>query len=233
MRRFFLCVLVLLAADQPLWAQQPAGIISAGHRLRSVPGSRQRVQELDSLSYALHDSMPDTARRYGQQAVTLARQLQDQRGLMHSLATLGSCYAVLSDGAQALQLYAESQALARRLNDADGLVRSYTTMAAVHHERSDTASAWQHYRHALRLTGRNVLLTVTDSGRGMPANLVAELLSTGPVLASTTLLGSRTGTGLGLLLCKAFVQRHGGTLDIRSTPNGGTSVLVELPLALT
>ncbi|UOQ54525.1 ATP-binding protein [Hymenobacter cellulosivorans] len=146
-------MLLLFAAGQLLWAQAPVGTASPKNRWRSRPASPQRVRELDSLSYALHDIMPDTARRYGEQAVALAQQLQDQRGLMHSLATLGSCYAVLSDGAHALQLYAESQALARHLGDADGLVRSHTTMAAVHHERSDTASAWQHYRHALRLAG--------------------------------------------------------------------------------
>ncbi|MCB2378805.1 tetratricopeptide repeat protein [Hymenobacter sp. BT635] len=114
----------------------------------------QRVRVLDSLSYALHDIAPDTARRYGEQAVALARQLRDQRGLMQSLCTLGSCYAVLSDGAHALELYSRSQRIARQFNDADGLVRSYTTMAAVHHERSDTVNAWRHYKQALQLAHR-------------------------------------------------------------------------------
>ncbi|PJJ48698.1 ATP-binding protein [Hymenobacter chitinivorans] len=154
MRQRLLFLLLLLALPQLLRAQDPAVVTRLQLQLRVLPESPRRVQVLDSLSYALHDIVPDTARRYGEQAVALAQRLHDQRGLMRSLATLGSCYAVLSDGAYALTLYAQSQALARQLNDSDGLVRSYTTMAAVHHERSDTASAWRHYRHALQLADR-------------------------------------------------------------------------------
>ncbi|UOQ73764.1 ATP-binding protein [Hymenobacter cellulosilyticus] len=162
MRRFLPCLLLLLVASQSLWAQRPAGSTSREQLLARLPNSPRRVRVLDSLSYALHDIVPDTARSYGEQAVALARRLNDQRGLMHSLATLGSCYAVLSDGAHALELYAESQALARRLNDTDGLVRAYANMAAVHHERADTASAGRHYRQALRLAGRPGVLPSTQ-----------------------------------------------------------------------
>ncbi|WP_226177112.1 ATP-binding protein [Hymenobacter lucidus] len=150
-------MLLLGALAHPLRAQDASVVQRLRQQLVTLPATPRRVQVLDSLSYALHDITPDTARAYGEQAVALAEQLHDQRGLMRSLATLGSCYAVLSDGAHALELYARSQALARQLNDADGLVRSYTTMAAVHHERSDTVSAWRHYRHALQLTHRKGL----------------------------------------------------------------------------
>ncbi|WP_167856438.1 sensor histidine kinase [Hymenobacter metallicola] len=145
----------------PLHAQERAVISKLQRRLTVLPASRPRLLALDSLSYALHDVAPDTARRYGEQAVALATRLHDQRGLMQSLCTLGSCYATLSDGVHALDLYSKSNSIARQLNNADGLVRSYTTMAAVHHERNDTIIAWRHYQQALHLATRKGVRVAT------------------------------------------------------------------------
>ena len=39
------------------------------------------------------------------------------------------------------------------------------------------------------------------------------------------------GTGLGLAIVKHIIERHRGTLDIRSTPGKGTEVTVRLPVA--
>ena len=39
------------------------------------------------------------------------------------------------------------------------------------------------------------------------------------------------GTGLGLAIVKHIIERHRGTLDIRSTLGLGTSVIVRLPVA--
>jgi signal transduction histidine kinase len=38
------------------------------------------------------------------------------------------------------------------------------------------------------------------------------------------------GTGLGLAICKAIVDRHHGTISIKSEPNVGTSVTVQFPI---
>ena len=38
-----------------------------------------------------------------------------------------------------------------------------------------------------------------------------------------------TGTGLGLLVMKKVVERHGGTLEIDSAPGRGTSVTFRFP----
>ncbi len=39
------------------------------------------------------------------------------------------------------------------------------------------------------------------------------------------------GTGLGLLLCKEFIMRHGGDLSIESSPGKETTVSFSLPIA--
>ena len=76
-----------------------------------------------------------------------------------------------------------------------------------------------------------VLLTCTDSGPGMSAAQVAALVHADLLpRAATPVLGPRAGTGLGLVLCRAFVARQGGSLRIRSTQGVGTTIEVELPI---
>lgn len=82
------------------------------------------------------------------------------------------------------------------------------------------------------LPGSGVRLSVADTGPGMEASQVASLLTdAGP--SAPLRRGPRSGTGLGLLLCRAFMQRQGGSLDIRSTLGQGTTVAITLPAART
>lgn len=75
-----------------------------------------------------------------------------------------------------------------------------------------------------------VLLSCTDTGPGMSAATVASLMS-GPAQPGRAPSPRATGLGLGLVLSRAFVHRHGGTLVIQSRPGTGTNVTVSLPAA--
>jgi signal transduction histidine kinase len=73
-------------------------------------------------------------------------------------------------------------------------------------------------------------IAVADSGIGMTAEQVAHAVE--PFYQADDKLSRKyEGTGLGLTLVKAFVERHGGTMTIASEPNIGTTVTVRLPLA--
>jgi signal transduction histidine kinase len=67
-----------------------------------------------------------------------------------------------------------------------------------------------------------VLLTVRDRGLGMNAETTARAAE--PFF--TTKAG---GSGIGLFLCRAIVEAHGGTMEIRARAGGGTEVMVTLP----
>jgi signal transduction histidine kinase len=80
----------------------------------------------------------------------------------------------------------------------------------------------------LSFTDRGVDMVFTDSGIGMTADQIAVALEAfGQV--DNQLNRKHEGTGLGLPLCQRFVELHGGSLSIESTPCKGTSITVRLP----
>lgn len=141
--------LLLLGSVLPARAQDTLALARLRQRLRVLPEDTSRVRALNQLCYGLHDVAPTQALLYGEQAIKLARRLQDQPGLMYALIYLGSCYANLSDGPHALQLQQQALTLAQQLRRPDGIVRSYAGIGGVHHERGDTTSALRNYRLGL------------------------------------------------------------------------------------
>lgn len=70
-----------------------------------------------------------------------------------------------------------------------------------------------------------VLVSVADTGKGIPAELLARLGRKGETH------GKPGGSGLGLYHAKTTAERWGGKLDILSEPGRGTTVTVSLPAA--
>jgi signal transduction histidine kinase len=76
--------------------------------------------------------------------------------------------------------------------------------------------------------GESAVLTVADSGVGIPATEHAKLfrrLYRGGNARHTGLPGS----GLGLALCRVVVERHHGSILLTSHESTGTTVTVRLP----
>lgn len=68
-----------------------------------------------------------------------------------------------------------------------------------------------------------VTIKVVDNGRGIPAHILSKLGSRGASF------GKHGGSGLGLFHAKETVTRVGGTIDIRSEANQGTTVIFKIP----
>ena len=76
----------------------------------------------------------------------------------------------------------------------------------------------------------NLVLTVTDTGIGIaPEEIDAVMQPFGQARNSLEVAASEPGTGLGLPLSKAFIERHGGTLELASEPGLGVRVTITLP----
>jgi signal transduction histidine kinase len=69
---------------------------------------------------------------------------------------------------------------------------------------------------------------VADNGIGVPHEEVGQLFSRF-YRASTATRRAIPGTGLGLVIVRAIVERHGGTVSLHSFEGEGTRVIVSLP----
>jgi signal transduction histidine kinase len=75
----------------------------------------------------------------------------------------------------------------------------------------------------------HVEVTVSDNGIGMPKVTMAKLFRIDANL-STRGTENEKGTGLGLFLCKEFVEKHGGKIWVVSEENKGSVFHFILPL---
>ena len=76
------------------------------------------------------------------------------------------------------------------------------------------------------LSDNQVQLTVWDSGPGIPAGQESQIFAK---FARGHKESAIPGVGLGLAICQAIVEVHGGTISAANRPEGGASFCVTLP----
>jgi len=73
---------------------------------------------------------------------------------------------------------------------------------------------------------------VTDSGAGIAAEHLPHVFERFyRADKARTREGVARGSGLGLSICKAIVEAHRGTIQVKSKPGQGATFVVTLPLA--
>lgn len=77
--------------------------------------------------------------------------------------------------------------------------------------------------------GNELIVSVSDKGVGITKENIGKLFR---IDYSHSTLGTNkeTGTGLGLLLCREFVEMHGGTIRTESSEGQGSTFYFSLPL---
>jgi signal transduction histidine kinase/CheY-like chemotaxis protein len=84
----------------------------------------------------------------------------------------------------------------------------------------------------VRREGDRAILSVADSGIGIPAELIDRVFDPF-VQVSGTFERSNGGLGLGLALVRELVRLHGGEASVKSQPGVGSVFTVALPVAQT
>jgi ligand-binding sensor domain-containing protein/signal transduction histidine kinase len=79
-----------------------------------------------------------------------------------------------------------------------------------------------------KATETTVEISITDNGVGIDATKLNTLFDI-TALYKTSGTQNEQGTGLGLLLCKEFVQKNAGSIHVSSMPKQGTTFRITLP----
>ncbi|MGB0347291.1 MAG: tetratricopeptide repeat-containing sensor histidine kinase, partial [Balneolaceae bacterium] len=75
-----------------------------------------------------------------------------------------------------------------------------------------------------------ITISVTDTGKGIPSDKLPYILN--DEFKSTQGTKGEKGTGLGLIICKEFIQKNQGKIWIQSEESTGTTVSFSLPVAI-
>ena len=149
--------------------------------------------------------------------------------------TLATIYASIKDD---MQLRASSQ---HRLLSVD-LPETLPTVAAdttgigeVLGNLIDNAIKYSHEGGVVNVTASAtndfVTVSVQDQGIGMPDQVVGNLFH--KFYRSHRSRETVAGTGIGLYICKAIVESHGGTISVKSTEGQGSTFSFSLPIYAT
>jgi two-component system phosphate regulon sensor histidine kinase PhoR len=82
----------------------------------------------------------------------------------------------------------------------------------------------------LKIEKHNAVITVADTGRGIPAEDLPHIFERFYRRSGKTSDRSATGFGLGLSIVKWIVDAHGGKIEAESEMGSGTTFTVKLPL---
>lgn len=75
----------------------------------------------------------------------------------------------------------------------------------------------------------NMEITISDTGVGMSEKTIANLFKLDSA-KSTHGTNHEVGTGLGLILCKEFIDKHDGTVEVRSEVGKGSAFIMTFPI---
>ena len=67
-------------------------------------------------------------------------------------------------------------------------------------------------------------IAISDTGSGIPESLRERVFE--PFFTTKP---PGQGTGLGLSITYSIVRKHGGTLELRDRPGGGTTAIIRIP----
>ena len=106
------------------------------------------------------------------------------------------------------------------------VVRNLITNAIKFSRKNDVITV-----SAMKEDENTVVVSVKDTGIGMPAAQLDMLFKS--KVTSGTGTNNESGTGMGLLFCKDLVEKNNGIIRATSIPGAGTEFLFTLPLAVS
>ena len=113
-----------------------------------------------------------------------------------------------------------SGGLPQIFGNADRLIQVLVNILENANRHTENGLIGVHLKH----DGQYVYVTVTDTGEGIPSDIIPHIFERG-----ITGEGSG-GIGMGLAICKNIIASHGGVIEIESELGKGTTVTITVPI---
>jgi signal transduction histidine kinase len=208
------------------------GILGFAEVLMTDASSLQ-PEDVGAMARAIHDSATRLHRiientlLYAQMELTAGHESK-----VHSLRQ-GWTPDIAATMAKAAQSQTESAGRTADLTcalESSGVAMSEEYLKRIAEELVDNAVKYSNpgtpIRVRTRVEGLEVVLSVSDAGRGMKPEHVAQI---GAYMQFERRFYEQQGSGLGLTIAKRLAELHGGSLAVLSEPGHGTEVSVRLP----
>lgn len=204
---------------------------------------------LDVLSDELENKLEDDQTELFDRLIVSANRLSsyvnnilnasryDRRHLkMHPREdTIADIYDTISDDMQ-LRASSQNRLLAMHLpEDLPTVAADRASISEVISNLIDNALKYSNEGGAVSVTAKTegdfVKVSVEDQGIGMPGSVISNLFH--KFYRSHRSRETVAGTGIGLYICKAIVESHGGKIEVRSQEGRGSTFEFSLPIYST
>jgi signal transduction histidine kinase len=161
----------------------------------------------------------------------------DRRHLVLHLTeeSLAGIYEIISDD-MALRASSQNRLLSVHIpSDLPTIAADRSSLSEVIGNLIDNAIKYSNEGGAIAVSAQakdgSVEVAVTDHGIGMPANVVGNLFH--KFYRSHRSRETVAGTGIGLYICKAIVESHGGKIGVTSVEGEGSTFTFSVPIYAT
>ncbi len=213
-------VLQVIAGNLQLLTRDVSGNLRGENRLSTAIAAVDRGSKLASqlLAFGRRQPLAPKVINLGRLIRGIGDMLRRALGEAIEIETIiaGELWNTFADGAQV-----ENALLNLAINSRDAMQgNGKLTIEAGNASLDDTYAA----QHAEVTAGQYVMVAVTDTGSGIPAELIERVVE--PFFTTKP---EGKGTGLGLSMVYGFVKQSGGHLKIYSEVGHGTTVRIYLP----
>jgi len=118
--------------------------------LRSAQGS-ERIRILNNLARVTQSNTPQESIAYAEQALELARRIDDREGEVVSLNNIGIGYYLFADYDLALERYTASLELAEEIGYEEGIASALNNIGILHYVWGDYDRSLEHYSRVLEI----------------------------------------------------------------------------------
>ncbi|MFB2119125.1 tetratricopeptide repeat protein [Parapedobacter sp. 2B3] len=149
--RAILLVLFVSSLTFPCGAQSSAGqrIDSLKKELENDLTKVQKAKVYGDLSWYYNSVSLDSALRYGDEALRIAREIHDRKLIAQSLSDLGAIYFIKGEIDKSLELYNQSLDIRKKENDEEGIASLNFKIGNNYFKKAELEKAMSFYLEAL------------------------------------------------------------------------------------